>query len=274
MAIGQDFYDNAGDSRLANFAQHQGNVALSQGDQAARYADPVMDQRKQFQDRLLKLIENPGGQETSPYFQYLRDTQMEAVKANNAGNGLTRSGRGLMALQDRAAGVASQAYFPQVQALTRLAGFDSASPAAAGLAYSRGAERGQDYQSIAQAQRSAGGARPSAPATLWGQDDPRLLAMARGGGDSFYGLPSGGSLPYNPNAGVDPLPSSRVFPSAQEYALREQYWPTAGPEAGARNTPRLGNWDMSNDPYAPMPGTTPAYNPASPYGDYTQGGYD
>lgn len=185
-------YDDQPYQDFANLSNFQSSQSLLSGDQAARYADPFMGERSYYQGLLKNLISNPGSQESSPFYKYLMDTQLKAVNASNAARGLTRSGRGAMALQDRAAGVATQSYFPQVAALTQLAQGGS-SPAAAALAYQHGVSTSQDQRQAAAASRAIGQQRP--PQT------PNYIPAGTtstnyGSSNTNYGLPTGGTDPY------------------------------------------------------------------------------
>ena len=170
MALGEvkNFYENQPFRGFENLSRQQSGQSLEYGSQAARYADPWMEERKKYMPQIERLVSSPGAMESSPFYQYLRDTQMNEVKASNAATGNRLSGRGLMALQDRAAGVASQAYPLLFDQYARLSGLNQSSPAAAGLSYARGAERSQDYAQLAQAAKGLGAqqkrqAQPSAP---------------------------------------------------------------------------------------------------------------
>lgn len=214
MPIGQDYYADQPYRDFENLSRLQSGQALQYGDIAARYADPFQKEREKYQRRLSDLIATPGAIESSPFYRYLAETQMNAVRASNAAQGLTRSGRGLMALQDRAAGVASQSYFPQAELLALLAGARTSSPAAAGLAFARGGERSQDYAQLAQAARGLGRyQRPGAEtaydpmsghaARLAMFNDPYFTrsnapALNRGG---QYGLPYAEDF-YTPSSGA------------------------------------------------------------------------
>lgn len=196
MALGQisNYYANQGQMDAARLSRRQGNEALSRGYEAANLSDPFASQRPQYQTQLATLLSNPGQIETSPFYKYLQSTQMESVKASNAARGFTNSGRGLMALQDRAAGVATQAYFPQAQLLSLLAGANTGSPAAAGSAFARGSERSQDYGQQSLAQRNY--QPPAGPAQRPWYDTPFFNDR------SSPGLPSGGysqSYDYAPS---------------------------------------------------------------------------
>jgi hypothetical protein len=192
MALGTNFYANQDQMDAASLSRRQGNESLSRGYEAANLSDPFASQRPQYQTQLATLMSNPGQIETSPFYKYLQSTQMEGVKASNAARGFTNSGRGLMALQDRAAGVASQAYFPQAQLLSLLSGATTGSPAAAGYAFTRGSERSQDYKQQSLAQKNY--QPPSGPAQRPWYDTPffndKNYVDTRPSGST--GLPSGG----------------------------------------------------------------------------------
>lgn len=283
--MAQNFYADQPYQDFANLSRLQAQQSLGYGDQAARYADPFMGERADYQKRLRELIANPGAQESSPYYKYLMETQMNQVNAANAAKGLRNSGRGLTALQDRAAGVASQAYFPQVQALTQLAQGGS-SPASAGASYAFGTSRSQDQSQMAQAARSAGQTQQPVAQTPWWQQPNATSSAAPTTPTSSYGLPYSGSSAGGTFGNPGKMSLEQLNAEASMYGLPSMYPQT-------NNNVRLGanGWDMSNDPFAPsgtayqstpaqMYGTegrypqVGAYDPYRPYSDYTQGGYD
>ena len=193
MAFGTNFYANQDQMDAASLSRRQSNESLSRGYEAANLSDPFASQRPQYQTQLSTLLSNPGQIETSPFYKYLQQTQMEGVKASNAARGFTNSGRGLMALQDRAAGVASQAYFPQAHLLSLLSGAQTGSPAAAGNAFARGSERSQDYKQQSLAQKNY--QPPTGPAQKAWYDTPFFNNNDPMFGGSNTGLPSGGYTP-------------------------------------------------------------------------------
>ena len=196
MSLGTNFYADQDQMDAARLSRRQSREAKLRGYEAANLSDPFASQRQGYQTQLSTLLSNPGQIETSPFYQYLRDTQMESVKASNAARGFTNSGRGLMALQDRAAKVASQAYFPQAQLLSLLSGATSGSPAAAGQALARGGERSEDYGQQALAQRNY--QPPAGPAENPWYDTPFFNTPGYwdAGGEGSTGLPSGGYYDY------------------------------------------------------------------------------
>ena len=159
---GEYLYGDQPYNDFANLSNAQAGQSLNAGERAASLSDPFAEQRKREIERLRLLEENPGSITSSPFFQFLRDQQMNAVNSSNAARGLTKSGRGAMALQDRAAGVASQAYFPLLQNASMLATSGS-SPTAAGVTYERGIRASQDQAQMGAASRAAARARPSQP---------------------------------------------------------------------------------------------------------------
>lgn len=264
---------------FANLSNLQSSQSIGYGQQAARYADPFMDERANYQKRLRDLIANPGSQESSPFFKYLMETQMNQVNANNAARGLTKSGRGAMALQDRAAGVATQSYFPQVQALTQLAQ-GGASPAAAGISYERGVRASQDQAQMAAASRAAGQTRaPSTPNYYTPSDTP---AGQSAPAPQSYGLPYsqptyGGS--YNTpgqagyidtNAGIMPyVPSSGAGTGYISSDYGTYNFGSSAP-GDSYYTPSSGN--AGYDPYSSGYSDF-GYNDYGDYGGYEDGGY-
>lgn len=284
MAIGENFYADQPYQDFANLSRLQAQQSLGYGDQAARYADPFMEQRKKEIARLERLQTNPGDITSSPTYQFLRDEEMNAVNASNAARGLRNSGRGLMALQDRAAGVASKYYFPLLQNQTQLA-MGGSSPASAGASYALGTSRSQDQSQMAQAARSAGQTQQPVAQTPWWQQ-PNATSSATTP-TSSYGLPYSGISTGGTFGDPRKMSLEQLNAEASMYGLPSMYPQT-------NNNVRLGanGWDMSNDPFAPSGTasyqTTPAqrfgaegrypqvgaFDPYQPYADYTQGGYD
>lgn len=254
--FGSDFNDPYTD--FYNLSRLQSGQSLAAGDVAARYADPFMEERQKQIKNLERLQSNPGSIETSPFYKFLMDTQMKAVGANNAARGLTRSGRGAMALQDRAAGVASQAYFPLLQNASQLA-MSGSSPSAAGLSYTRGVERSQDQNQAAAAAKAARAEqnRPLVSAAP---------AMPQAAPTSGYGLPYGGSS----------------APSSAGYGYTDASTPGYTPSANAGTGYVMSDSGVQglNGPgseYYSFGGSEPSYSPtysSNDYGSDPYSGYD
>ena len=200
MAIGQNFYADQPEQDFANLSRLQSSQALGYGDQAARYADPFMDQRKQYQNQLSNLMANPGSFASSPTYQFAFNQGLEALNRRSAASGKTGSGNYLADLMKYGQGMASQQFFPQANLLAGLAQGGS-SPAAAGLAFARGGDRSQDYAQLSQMAKSAGqnkGQPQGAggmPNWLRQHNEQMAQAFPQGGGGGT-GLPSGGAMPY------------------------------------------------------------------------------
>lgn len=273
MALGQisNVYDDQPYQDFYNLSSAQSAQSLGAGDRAARYADPFMDERANYQKRLRDLIANPGSQESSPFFKYLMETQMNQVNANNAARGLTKSGRGAMALQDRAAGVATQAYFPQVQALTQLAQ-GGASPAAAGLSYERGVRTSQDQAQAAAAARAAGRSPAPQSVPMSGSIPPASSYTGGGAPAPSYALPySSGSSGSINTPGVSGYidTANGVMPYSPSSAAGTGY------VSSDYGTYDFGTPAAGDSYYTPSYGSaaTPTYDYGNyDYGDY--GGYD
>ena len=263
-APGRNFYEDQPYQDFSNLSRLQSAQSLSYGNQAAAYADPFMGERKNYQERLRNLIANPGSQESSPFFKYLMETQMNAVAANNAARGLSRSGRGAMALQDRAAGVATQSYFPQVAALTQLAQ-GGASPAAAGLSFERGVRSSQDQAQMAAAARAAGQqpsrAAPAAPAPA--PAPASTFGLPYGGGGGSYG--GGGNYGYTDakSAGYTPSAGAGTGYIEGSGGGRADF---GGGTFTTNGTPLIQAGDTGYSPYSEQP----SYDP---YASYDSGGY-
>ena len=243
---------------LAGLSQSQSGQSIGLGSSAAAMADPFAGERANYQKRLRDLIANPGGQDSSPYYKYLMDTQMAKVGASNAAGGFRNSGRGLMALQDRAAGVASQAYFPQVDALTKLA-MTGSNPGAAGQLFQEGASRSQDYAQMAAAaqgaNKSAGGFTPNG-----GFQQPRMMEDYS---SKSTGLPTGGYF-----SGGDTQTGSQA---QSPWGLASYQQPSSGDFFGGSGTDQSWGGPVSQyDPFAYDPNSDPyASDPnLDPYGSY------
>lgn len=191
--------DNSAYRNFANLSQAQVGQSLNAGERAAQLSDPYAEQRKRDIESLRLLTSNPGSITTSPFYQFLRDEQLNAVQSRNAATGNFRSGRGAMALQDRAAGVATQSYFPLLNNLTQRA-ISGSSPTAAGVTYERGVRASQDQAQLAAAARAAGQQRPPTPDR--GGISPAQDMMNRlpaqpsytPAGTSSFGLPYSGAV--------------------------------------------------------------------------------
>lgn len=243
-----------------NLSRLQSGQSLGVGDRAAKLADPYAEQRKKDIDSLNLLESDPGRITTSPFFQFLADQQMNAVKANNAGRGLTRSGRGAMALQDRAAGVASQAYFPLLQNLTTRA-MSGSSPTAAGVTYERGVGRSQDQQQMGAAARAIG-ASGGAPRSSVSPSQQMMDRMPVGGaptyapaGTSSFGMPYSGGYDANkdPMAGYTPSADAGTGYAMSEYGVQGLNGPGSQYYAFGENPEQpttQATYDPYQDPYA------------------------
>ena len=198
--IGQDFYPGGSDRNAAqsfgDLSSLQAYESLLYGDKAAKYADPFMGERKQYQNQLSNLMANPGSFASSPTYQFAFNQGLEALNRRSAASGKTGSGNYLADLMKYGQGMASQQFFPQANLLAQLAQGGS-SPAAAGLSYGRGAERSQDQQQMAAAGKAAGGSKQQIPQQVgtpwWMQPDPITGRNSTGSPVGGTGLPSGGA---------------------------------------------------------------------------------
>lgn len=197
MPIGQNFYADQPYQDLQNLSRMQSAQALGYGDRAARYADPFMDQRGQYQNQLKTLMENPGEFGSSPVYEFAYNKGLDALNRRAAAQGRLKSGNYLAELMDYGKKSVSELYFPQANLLSNLA-MSGSSPASAGLSYARGADRSQDYESIAALSRARG-------QTQGRNTPPQMTAPVNnlpvagygggsysGGSNGGYGLPSGG----------------------------------------------------------------------------------
>jgi len=200
--FGSPVYNNDAYGDIANLSNHQSQYSLSAGDQAARYSDPFMDERKYQIQRLRNIQDKPmEALNNSPFYKFLIDQQLAAVDAKNRASGHSRDFRGQAALMDRAAGTASQAYFPLLQNATQLA-MSGSSPTAAGVTYARGVERSQDQRQMGAAARAAANTPPPAGG---GGFNPSLNA---------FGQPDRGPQPFNPSGGIGTYQPQTYQPSS------------------------------------------------------------
>lgn len=188
------------DIELLSRGQAQQSVGV--GERAAQLADPYAEQRKRDIESLRLLESNPGSITTSPFYQFLINQQLDAVRAKNAGSGNFRSTRGAMNLMDRAAGVATQAYFPLLNNLTARASGGS-SPTAASVTYERGMGRSQDQSQMAAAAKAAGRTPP--PAGGGGQISGAQEMMNRMPATPSYTPAGSFGMPYGYDAIKDPM---------------------------------------------------------------------
>jgi hypothetical protein len=167
MVIGTNFYADQAERDFQNLSNLQSAQALGYGDQAARYADPFMEERKQYQNALSKLISSPGEFSSSPFYKFAYDQGLNALQRK----GNVRSGNKLAELMRYGQGMATQTYFPQANLLSNLA-MSGSSPAAAGLSYARGTERSQDYAQMAAAAKAAAQNKGGGQGGGQGSSDP------------------------------------------------------------------------------------------------------
>lgn len=309
MGIGQNFYGDNPGQEFSNLSRQQSGQSLQYGDQAARYADPFMSQRGQYQNQLSELMKNPGSFGSSPTYQFAFDQGLEALNRRSAATGKTGSGNYLADLMKYGQGMASQQFFPQANLLAQLAQGGS-NPGAAGASFALGTARSQDQAQMGAAVGAYGRNAPQQQQ----QQQPWWMQPTPGAGGAGTGLPSGGAMPYQNNlagysrGGVFGNPSS-MSPQQLNAEASMLGLPTIPyqPGYGLPGRPQQGNtgfayqpnqqktlsgdnpwgWDMSNDPFAPASlqggntlsggsfgGGGGGYDPSQPYGDYEQGGYD
>ena len=121
----------AAKASLASFMKQSSGGANSYIDQARAAADPWGSQRGQYQTQLNTLMQNPGSFASSPAYKFAFDQGTEALNRSLASKGLANSGTRLAELVKYGQGLAGQQYFNQAALLSKLAGVDSSSPAAA-----------------------------------------------------------------------------------------------------------------------------------------------
>lgn len=135
---------------IANLSQLQSLQYPQYGEQAAKYADPFMSQRGQYQKQLSDLLANPGSLTSSPAYQFMYNQGLNALQRK----GNVNSGAKLAALQNYGQQAASQFYFPQAQLLSNLA-MSGSNPGAAANSYIWGATGGMQNAQNAAAARAA-----------------------------------------------------------------------------------------------------------------------
>lgn len=268
MAIGENFYPDQDYTDIANLSRLQSGQALTYGDQAARYADPFMGQRGQYQKQLSDLMANPGSFASSPTYKFAYDQGLEAINRK----GGVRSGAKLAALQNYGQGLASQQYFNQAKLLSDLATSGS-NPAAAGIAYARGTERSQDYNQLAAAAKATRNQMqtPGNASSAGGGYSPGSYAANSSAGANYYPpgyVPGSGSLPtygYEPAPVYTPLSNAGTGYIQSDYGTYDFGSPSYGdsyytPSSGYSDLGSLGGYGGYSglDDYG--------------YGDYGAGG--
>lgn len=249
MAIGQNFYPDQEYADIENLSRSQSRNALTYGDRAASYADPFMQERGKYQRQLSDLMADPGSFASSPTYKFAYDQGLEALHRK----GGIRSGAKLAALQNYGQGMASQQFNTQAKLLSDLA-MGGSSPAAAGLAYARGADRSQDYQSIGQAAKGAGamqnrGAGGGSSQLPWwmtsGSPTPSLTSEQPMTG-TYYS--TGGGVYQGGGGAQSPLTMSldQLNAEAAKYGLPPRYANTSYDYWGDNNSNSI------NDNYDPF----------------------
>lgn len=267
MANGQNFYDDQDFRTVGNLSQLQSGQALAYGDQAARYADPFMQERGKYQKQLSDLMENPGSFASSPAYQFSYNQGLEAL--NRKGN--IRSGAKLADLMKYGQGFAGQQYFNQAKLLSDLATSGS-SPESAGLSYARGAGRSQDYAQVAAAakvigrQQNRGGGLPSG-----GYSGDNMLndALARQNAQLADNQRNFG---YGTNSGYGNTGYTGGFSDSYGSGYGNTYFPSSMKGTGSISSD-YGTYDFGsskpNDSFY-----TPSYDSWGAGNDWDYGGYD
>jgi len=256
-----DFYGNPGLTDIEDLSRRQGKQSLLYGDQAARYADPFMGERGKYQKKLSDLLDDPGSFTSSPLFKTAYDMGLEALNRK----GSLRSGNKMAALEKYGQDKTAELYFPQAKLLSDLA-MSGSSPAAAGLAYSRGTERSQDQAQMSAAARAAnsggggasvGGGSSALPwymsESMWGNKSGGS-ALPTGGASGGYG--GSYNSTYSPGGtfgNTGNMSLAQLNAEAALYGLPARYPSTGG---------------STYDKYG---GGTPLM-PNSSYNDYLNGG--
>lgn len=249
--FGQDFYPDQGLQDITNLSNLQAMQAPIYGQQAAQYADPFMSQRGQYQKQLSDLLANPGSFASSPAYQFAYNQGLDALQRK----GNVRSGNKLAALQNYGQQAASQLYFPQAQLLSNLA-ISGSSPAAAGVAYQRGTERGQDYAQLGTAARSASRQAPMPTNTTpwWAQTQTQPTSQ------------SSSALPYSNLGGLYGGMSGSVDYNTPGYTPSS--YSGTGYVTTNGNTTTFGGYDPYSDPYFNSGISSDTLGDYGNYGDY------
>lgn len=261
MAFGYTGNFYGPEDTFGNLLQSQSAASPGIGYEAARLADPFGNERKQYQNKLKTLVDDPGSFSSSPFYKFAYDQGLNALQRK----GSVRSGNKLAALMKYGQGMASQAYFPQANLLSTLSGATTGSPAAAGLSVAGAFERSQNLANLAAANKAkgsqmSGGGAPIGPQGPGLHD--QLSAMYRmggtgtgapsggyGGGSPGSSYYSGGSMPYS-MGGLGPASTAGTGYVSSDY----------------------GTYDFGS-PYSGDSYYTPSYGADSGYSDYSPYGY-
>lgn len=175
-------------------------------------SDPFYSQRMGYQDLLQALMgyhgrDSTAALENSPGYKFNLNQGLQAVQGSAAAQGMLGSGNVLTALQTQGAGIASQQYWNEFNALAQLAGANIGSPGTAGQIQAGLA--GQTAAGNAALSNVVGGAVQSGVGSFLGGGgnyfsggDPFATSSGYGVGGNTYGFNSGVSDPsYGVNYG-------------------------------------------------------------------------
>lgn len=118
-------------------------------DESAAMADPFAQYRGGLAERLNAMITGERSVETDPSYQFVFDEAMRGTERKLSAQGYGESGNILAALQERAAGLASQQYGSIIDRLQSLSGASPSAPQTAASIY--GNIRSQGIQGEAEA---------------------------------------------------------------------------------------------------------------------------
>lgn len=107
---------------------------LDVGREAGKLADPWMENRTQYIDKLNQLMKNPEAFRRDPAYLHRVEQGQRAIESSGAARGMLGSGALGVELMRYGQGEAAQEYQAQFDRLARLSGLDVSNPAAAGAA--------------------------------------------------------------------------------------------------------------------------------------------
>ncbi len=128
--------------------------------------DPYAEYRQEMADTLYGYVTGKKSISTDPGYQFTMQQAMQETNRAASAKGFNRSGNVMVAMQDRAANVASQQYGSIIDRLTNLAGASSQNAISAGQQY--GSMVTTALTGVAQGQAAAGAASGAGTASSLG----------------------------------------------------------------------------------------------------------
>lgn len=176
-------------------AQKEMTAYIGKADEIQGRIDPFAQHRQTYATQLNDILQGNRGIQTDPGYGFVYDEAMRATGRQAAAGGYNNSGNVQTALQNRAAGLASQQYGSIIDRLTNLAGAGSQTGVAGGNAYAN--VLGNAHMGRAESHIGQGAANSRGISSLYSGIESGVMDYASGGG---FG---GGSIGPSPTAATN-----------------------------------------------------------------------